>query len=143
MAQDDEPGQRDPAPAEGGRRNPTLTSRAAILAVVVCAIALSLAYPVREYVAQRQEIADLENKQRAAQKSVEELTRRKQLLGEESYIKREAKRRFHYCMPGEKCYIVLDGGGGGGQRSPRPERSGTPPWYQTLWRSVETADRTR
>ena len=27
-----------------------LTSRAAVLAVVICAIALSLAYPVREYI---------------------------------------------------------------------------------------------
>ena len=34
-------------------RTTRLTSRAAVLAVVVCAIALSLAYPVREYIAQR------------------------------------------------------------------------------------------
>jgi hypothetical protein len=30
-----------------------LTGRAAVLAVVICAIALSLAYPIREYVNQR------------------------------------------------------------------------------------------
>jgi len=33
-----------------------LTGRAAVLAVVICAIALSLAYPVREYVNQRRQI---------------------------------------------------------------------------------------
>ncbi|GAA2421859.1 cell division protein DivIC [Actinomadura vinacea] len=137
-------GPREESPG-GVRRggNPALTSRAAILAVVVCAIALSLAYPVREYVAQRRQIAELKHKERVAQKQVEDLTRHKQRLGEESYIKREAKRRFHYCEPGVKCYIVLDGGGGAGQR---PQRAGTPakpPWYETLWRSVQAADRPR
>ena len=33
-----------------------LTGRAAVLAVVICAIALSLAYPIREYVNQRRQI---------------------------------------------------------------------------------------
>jgi len=36
-----------------------LTSRAAVLAVVICAIVLSLAYPVREFMAQRQQIDQL------------------------------------------------------------------------------------
>ena len=120
-----------------------LTSRAAILAVVVCAIALSLAYPIREYIAQRREIAALREQQRAAQSQVEQLARHKQRLGDESYIKREARRRLHYCMPGEKCYVVLDGSNPAGQavQQARPPR--VPPWYVTLWRSVETADRGR
>ncbi|MFF5260750.1 septum formation initiator family protein [Actinomadura viridis] len=137
-------GTRDDSPGGGARRgNPALTSRAAILAVVVCAIALSLAYPVREYVAQRQEIAELKQKERVARKQVDDLVQRKQRLGEESYIKREATRRLHYCEPGVKCYIVLDGSGGDGQQ---PQRAGTrakPPWYETLWRSVEAADQPR
>ena len=40
-------------------RSTRLTGRAAVLAVVICAIALSLAYPVREYLAQRQQIDQL------------------------------------------------------------------------------------
>src|ERR671923_194422 len=96
--------------ARPGRRGGTaLTGRAAILAVVMCAIALSLAYPVREYIAQRQEIAELEHKEAVARREVEELQQRKQQLGDTSYIEREARRRLHYCMPGERCYIVLDG----------------------------------
>src|SRR3954447_26018309 len=70
-----------------------LTSRAAILAVVACAIALSLAYPLREYIAQRREIAQLRVQQRQEQEQVDELTRQKQRLGDESYIRREARRR--------------------------------------------------
>jgi cell division protein FtsB len=137
-------GERDDSPGEGPRRgNPALTSRAAILAVVVCAIALSLAYPVREYVAQRQQIAELKQQERVARKQVDELTQRKQELGEESYIKREATRRLHYCEPGVKCYIVLDGGGGDERRPQREGAPARPPWYETLWRSVEAADRSR
>ncbi|MEU5880218.1 septum formation initiator family protein [Spirillospora sp. NPDC047279] len=125
------------------RGNPALTSRAAILAIVMCAIALSLAYPVREYIAQRQEIASLEHKERVAQKQVEELAQRKQRLGDKSYIEREAKRRLHYCNTGEKCFIVLDGGGAGGQQAQQDGKSSRPPWYESLWRSVEAADRPR
>ncbi|MBC6461105.1 septum formation initiator family protein [Actinomadura sp. HBU206391] len=130
----------DERPAGAAARS-HLTSRAAILAIVMCAIALSLAYPVREYVAQRREIAELRHQERVAQQQVEELALRKQRLGDESYIKREARRRLHYCMPGEKCYVVLDGNGATGKQDPQAASGRTPPWYATLWRSVEAADR--
>lgn len=125
------------------RSNPALTSRAAILAVVVCAIALSLAYPVREYIAQRQEIAELRQKEAVARRQVEILAQRRQQLGDKSYIEREATRRLHYCRPAVKCYIVLDGGGGDGKQAHRGGPTTRPPWYETLWRSVEAADRPR
>ena len=54
----------DSLPAEpAARRAPErarFTSRAAVLVVVICAIALSLAYPVREYIGQRRQIDQLE-----------------------------------------------------------------------------------
>ncbi|MGI5204158.1 FtsB family cell division protein [Spirillospora sp. CA-108201] len=132
--------------ARGGRNrrpNPALTSRAAILAVVMCAIALSLAYPVREYIAQRKEIADLRRQEALSRRQVETLAQRKQQLGDKSYIEREATRRLHYCRPDVKCYIVLDGGEGDGQQSRGRGTESRPPWYETLWRSVEAADRPR
>jgi cell division protein FtsB len=119
-----------------------LTSRAAILAVVACAIALSLAYPLREYIAQRREIAQLRVQQRQAQAQVDELTRQKQRLGDESYIRREARSRLHMCDPGAKCYVVLGGDQGDGGTGGR-DHAATPPWYVTLWRSVDAADRRR
>ncbi len=142
---DDETGDHGSGDHEAGPRrgNPALTSRAAILAVVVCAIALSLAYPVREYIAQRKEIADLRRQEAVARRQVDELAQRKQQLGDKSYIEREATRRLHYCRPDVKCYIVLDGSGGDGQQSRKGGPASTPPWYETLWRSVEAADRPR
>ncbi|GAA0355925.1 septum formation initiator family protein [Actinoallomurus spadix] len=124
-------------------RRAHLTSRAAILAVVACAIALSLAYPVREYIAQRREIASLRVQQRVARAQVEQLSRQKQRLGDESYIRREARRRLHMCDPGAKCYVVLGGGQTSGQDASHKRPPPTPPWYVTLWRSVDAADRRR
>ncbi|WP_019629971.1 FtsB family cell division protein [Actinomadura atramentaria] len=132
----------DDRPAGGPRRH-ALTGRAAILAVVVCAIALSLAYPVREYVAQRREIAQLKHRQSVAQRQVDELQAHKRRLGDEAYIEREARRRLHYCMPDEKCFIVLSGDDDGTARAGRDGRDRRPPWYETLWRSVQDADRPR
>jgi len=147
MAQDEKARRRaaraEPEDDSARRGNPALTSRAAILAVVVCAIALSLAYPVREYIAQRKEIADLQHKEGVARHKVDELAQRKRQLGDKSYIEREATRRLHYCRPAVKCYIVLDGGGSEGQQTRKGGPPNRPPWYETLWRSVETADRPR
>jgi cell division protein FtsB len=124
-------------------RRAQLTSRAAILAVVACAIALSLAYPVREYIAQRREIAQLGVQQRQAQQQVEQLAAQKQRLGDESYVRREARRRLHMCDPGAKCYVVIGGSQGDGPEAGRKSAPATPPWYVTLWRSVDAANRRR
>jgi cell division protein FtsB len=144
----------DPASAEAERnaeaeaearelRRAHLTGRAAILAVVACAIALSLAYPVREYIAQRREIAQLRVQQRQAQQQVEGLAEQKQRLGDEAYIRREARSRLHMCDPGAKCYVVLGNDDGGGKDATHGSAPPSPPWYVNLWRSVDAADRRR
>jgi cell division protein FtsB len=124
-------------------RRAHLTGRAAILAVVACAIALSLAYPVREYIAQRREIAQLRVQQRQEQQQVEQLAAQKQRLGDEAYVRREARRRLHMCDPGAKCYVVVGGDQGDGQSAAHKAPAQTPPWYVTLWRSVDAADSRR
>lgn len=123
-------------------RHARLTSRAAILAVVACAIALSLAYPVREYIAQRRQIAALRVQQRQEQQQVDALVRQQQRLGDENYVRREARRRLHMCDPGAKCYVVVGGAGTPGGRT-GGRKPPAPPWYTTLWRSVDAADHHR
>ncbi|MEV7965414.1 septum formation initiator family protein [Sphaerisporangium sp. NPDC088356] len=123
------------------KKRPQLTGRAAILAVVVCAIAMSLAYPVREYVAQRRQIAQLEKQQAQALKDLQELGERSKRLDDPAYIRQQARARLHYCGVGEKCYVVLDLS----KKAKRPKAGSPPqaraPWYQTLWESIEAADR--
>ncbi|RJL33299.1 FtsB family cell division protein [Bailinhaonella thermotolerans] len=130
----------------GRRFRPQFTGRAAILAVVVCAIAMSLAYPVREYVSQRNQIAQLEEQARQASREVDELQKRRRQLEDPDYIAREARRRLHFCGQGEKCYVVLDEPrkgtrGASDKNRPAPPATGEQPWYQVLWESVEAADR--
>jgi cell division protein FtsB len=123
-------------------RRANLTSRAAILAVVFCVIGLSLAYPIREYVAQRREISALRQQQQTDQQHVRKLSAQQQQLGDPAYIKDQARTRLHMCDPGATCYIVLNGDDGdtGTDTGTHPA---TPPWYVTLWRSVNAAGRDR
>ena len=120
-------------------KRPQLTGRAAILAIVVCAIAMSLAYPVREYIAQRRGIAELQAEKARVEADRQALAAQAEQIRDPNWIKRTAKERLHYCGPGEKCYVVMDA---------EPDKTRTtvkqpttrPPWYQTLWESVEAAD---
>jgi cell division protein FtsL len=115
-----------------------LTSRAAVLAVVICAIALSLAYPVREYLAQRQQIDQLVGQQQTMLAQVKSLQAEQGKLSERSYIEQLARQELDMCFPGAQCYIV-EGGHSPISGTPAP-RQEPAPWYAKLWRSVEQAD---
>ena len=74
-----QPSPAQPSPAQAAAlaavaRSTKLTGRAALLAVVICAIALSLAYPVREYIAQRQQIDQLLAEQQTMSAQVKALS---------------------------------------------------------------------
>ncbi len=115
-----------------------LTSRAAVLAVVICAIALSLAYPVREYLAQRQQIDQLVGQQQTMLAQVKNLQAEQGKLSERSYIEQLARQELDMCFPGAQCYIVEGGHSPiSATSAPRQEPA---PWYAKLWRSVEQAD---
>jgi cell division protein FtsB len=124
--------------APAAPRTTRLTSRAAVLAVVICAIALSLAYPVREYIAQRGQIDQLAAEQQARTAVVKDLQARQARLTDPSYIEQVARQELDMCFPGTRCYIVKDGQPSTG--TTRPSRRAPTPWYAKLWRSVEQAD---
>ncbi|MDS1272315.1 septum formation initiator family protein [Lipingzhangella sp. LS1_29] len=114
-----------------------MTSRAAILALVVCAITLSLAYPLREYIAQRSELAELREEQAAYQERIADLEQRRDQLDDPEHIERIARERLHYHYPDEDTYVVLDPDGTAAEDD--EEDSGRP-WYTVLWDSVLAAD---
>ncbi|GHE41102.1 hypothetical protein GCM10017673_49260 [Streptosporangium violaceochromogenes] len=121
-------------------RRPQLTGRAAVLAVVVCAIAMSLAYPVREYVAQRRYIAQLEQQQARELAAIREQEEHRERLMNPDYRTRVARERLFYCDPGQKCYVVMNERPAPGKSAAVAKKVVRPPWYQTLWNSVEAAD---
>jgi cell division protein FtsB len=121
-------------------RSTKLTGRAALLAVVICAIALSLAYPVREYIAQRQQIDQLLAQQQTLADQVQALSEQSVKLSQTWYIEQEARDQLHMCFPQETCYDVVSGQTAKSAAA-KPQASADP-WYAKLWTSVQKADAT-
>ena len=119
-------------------RTTRLTSRAAVLAVVICAIALSLAYPVREYIAQRQQIDQLLALQQANAAQVQALEQENGRLTQTWYVEQQAEDELHMCFPQEQCYEVVSGVTAPAAAS-KPHAPANP-WYAKLWQSVQRAD---
>jgi cell division protein FtsL len=126
------------APPAANPRTTRLTGRAAVLAVVVCAIALSLAYPVREYIAQRRQIDALVTQNQAASNQVKKLQQQQARLSSPSYIEQVARDQLDMCFPGAQCYIVAGAKTSGGSGT-QAAQSGSAPWYDKIWQSVQQA----
>ena len=119
-------------------RSTKLTGRAALLAVVICAIALSLAYPVREYIAQRQQIDQLLAQQETMSAQVRALQAEDTKLSQTWYIEQEAQEQLHMCFPQEQCYQVISGQSA--KTTVAAPQAVADPWYAKLWDSVQKAD---
>ncbi|MEU3184325.1 septum formation initiator family protein [Streptomyces sp. NPDC006923] len=116
-----------------------LTGRAAFLALIVCTLVLALAYPMRQYVSQRNEIAEQERLAREARLRVEELRDEKARLQDDAYIQRLAREHLHYLLPGETGYTVIDPGAAEQERE--EQGAADRPWYSNVLEGVDTADR--
>jgi len=144
IATEEEP-QRNPstspsqaAAMAAAARSTRLTGRAALLAVVICAIALSLAYPVREYIAQRQQIDQLMAQQQTLTEQVRALQQQDVELSQTWYVEQQARDQLHMCLPDEQCYEVISGQPA--QTPAKPQQAPADPWYAKLWQSVRKAD---
>ena len=139
-------------PARSPRRTPqrsltagafklSSTRRAAVLALLVCAMALSVAVPLRTYWGQREELAAQQRQRTELSQQVAQLQQRHGELSDPVHIQAEVRRRLGYVRPGETPYIVeapaaqpqqpppfdLDRGDAG---VPQP---GDLPWYERVW----------
>lgn len=110
------------------------TRRAAILVTVVCALALSVAVPLRTYLSQRSDVEIQEQRQADLRAQVDELERRRAELSDPEQIKAEARARLRFVMPGETPYMVeLPGDSAPDeQKAPVPDQA----WYQNLWEQM-------
>jgi len=118
---------------------PRFTPRAAILALVICSIALSLAYPVREYIAQRRQIDRLLDQRNQIGKRLKSLEHEQRRLNDRVYIEKLARDRLHMCLPTQMCYEVIGPASKG--TGAAAARRASEPWYAKLWSSVQEANR--
>jgi len=82
------------------------TRRAAVLALVVCAVALSVAVPLRNYFAQRSALEETLHQQERLREQVDGLEQRKAQLSDPAQVEVEARDRLRYVRPGETPYVV-------------------------------------
>ena len=119
-------------------RRSRLTGRAALLALVLCSLVVALAYPIRQYVSQRAEIADLEREREQARERVEQLRDLKARWQDDTYAEQRIRERLHYVMPGETGYIVI--APGAAKESRRDQVAADRPGYSNVWDGVDKAD---
>lgn len=114
------------------------TRRAALLALVVCALALSVAVPLNTYLSQRDALRQQLQQQAALRTQEKQLEKREQQLSDPAQVEAEARSRLRYVMPGQTPYVVQLPGSSplpsAGVTAPPPGTSSS--WYQTLWNSI-------
>lgn len=108
------------------------TRRAAILALVVCALALTVVVPLRNYVSQRQELAAVTQRQQALAADVAALQAEQARLSDPAEVEAQARSRLGYVVPGEVPYVVQLPAA---PVDPSAVGAGAL-WYRTLWRQV-------
>ncbi|MFD9433764.1 septum formation initiator family protein [Streptomyces sp. NPDC060002] len=119
-------------------RRSRLTGRAALLALVLCTLIVALAYPMRQYVSQRADIADLEREKQQAAERVEQLRDLKARWQDDAYAEQQIRQRLHYVLPGETGFVVIDPDAA---RQSRADLGATDrPWYSNVWDGVDKSD---
>lgn len=120
----------------GGAFKLSSTRRAAVLAMVVCAMALSVSVPLRTYLSQGEELSAQQQQQEQLSAQVEELEQRKKKLSDPAQVEAEARKRLGYVRPGETPYIVQVPEQQPAERPAEDETVEQSPWYEELWQSL-------
>jgi cell division protein FtsB len=113
-----------------------VSGRAAALGLLLLALTLAYAYPLRVYLAQQAQISQLEASQRTQREHIQQLADQVARWNDEEYVVAQARARLQLVRAGERVYVV-------GVEPTTTGDSGeatNPAWYQQLWSSVQTAD---
>ena len=119
-----------------------LTTRAVVLLLVLAALVMSLAYPLREFIAQRAEIGALQRELALREKGVSALLAQEGRWRDPAFVEQQARERLHYVFPGEKGLVLLSPDDVKTAREPEVRIPSVPevPWYDALWTSVQAAN---
>lgn len=145
---DSGPVKRDGATARGRARRPglriaggRLTGRAGILALALCAVMVTIAYPLQQYLAQRSQIAALNARNAATARQVAQLQAELAKWSDPAYVAIQARERLHYVKPGEIGFIVPNPATDS-EPLGMPTPTSTQPWYDRLWSTVKSPSAT-
>jgi len=120
----------------------SLTGRAAVFALALGLVVITLTVPVRSWFDQRASIAALEAEVAATRAVVAEQEVMQERWNDPAFIVAEARRRLHFLLPGEIGYTTLGADGLPiAEQVSNPEPVRDLPWYETLWGAVQAADK--
>jgi cell division protein FtsB len=125
------------------RRRPLFTGRAVLLGALVLLLALTLAGPVRQFLAGRAELVQLAAEGRALDERAEHLAEQLERQADPAYAERQARERLTYVLPGDRLVVVVDGEAVEGDAGTVPvdDAAGEPTsWYVGLLESLSVAD---
>jgi cell division protein FtsB len=125
------------------RRRPLFTGRAVLLGGLVLLLALTLAGPVRQYLAGRAELVQLAAEGRNLDRRAAELQQQLERQADPTYAAQQARKRLTYVLPGDRLVIVSDGRNVAGDAAGAPAAATTTtpvPWYDGLLESLTVAD---
>lgn len=141
------PGQRRPGRrpqrSSAARRGPLFTGRAVLLGVLVLLLALTLAGPLRQFLAGRAELVQLAAESQDLDRRIADLEAQLAQQDDPAFTEREARRRLTYVLPGDRLVMVVDGrtvdgDGGAAEEDTGPAEPRT--WYEGLMDSLDVAD---
>lgn len=117
-----------------------LTGRATVLIALVVVLALAYTYPLRVYLEQESQIAEMEAA--VAAKKAQIAASEKQLAKwqDPEYLRIQALERFSYVRPGETPLLVVPNEGDEAAAVERTPATTPDKWYDTLWSSVQAAN---
>ncbi len=136
-------GRRAGRPSAAARRRPLFTGRAALLGGLVLLLALTLAGPMRQYLAGRAELVRLAAEGRELDQRVEDLQAQVARQSDPVYTARQARERLTYVLPGDRLIVVVDGEaveGDAGTLADAATADEPLPWYEGLMESLAVAD---
>jgi cell division protein FtsB len=124
----------------GGR----FTGRATALVLVLGALLLAYAYPMRIYLNQQAQIAALESSEEAQRQRIKEKQTQVAKWNDADYIIAMAHKRLQMVLPGDRAYVITDPKAAAQNPGADPnagKATSTGPWYGKLWSSVQAADK--
>ncbi|MGY1639810.1 septum formation initiator family protein [Geodermatophilus sp. SYSU D00703] len=136
-------GRRTPRPVAGTGtpRRPLFTGRTVLLGGLVLLLALTLAGPIRQFLAGRAELTRLAAEGTALDRRAEDLQEQLERQDDPAYTAREARERLTYVLPGDRLVVVVDGDAVEGDAGTVPQQSDAElAWYDALLQSVAVAD---
>jgi cell division protein FtsB len=124
------------------RRRPLVTGRAVLLGALVLILALTLAGPIRQYLAGQAELEQLAAEGRELDQRAADLREQLERQSDPAWTERQARERLTYVLPGDRLVVVVDGeaveGDAGTLESVGPDEE--LPWYESLMQSLADAD---